>query len=167
LPSAAAYLACGLGAAVLEKHHALGQLAGEVLAEVGVDLAAQLVVPGRPHVRPRLDRELPRPGRLDREAPAPAHAVDVRVERPHRGLEPAPTSGRLVLDDGAQLLVAIAEDVGLDVDGVVHGSLGRIAATVHDGGRMRDPDAPWRFGALGGGHPGVEYPTSCICEPLS
>ena len=51
------------------------ELAAEVLVEVGGDLAAQLVVPGRPAVGPRLEVELPGAGRLDRELTRPAHAA--------------------------------------------------------------------------------------------
>src|SRR5262249_32331513 len=141
----AARLAVGSLERALEQDRALGQLAGEVLVEVGLDLAPQLVVPCGPGVRPRLDRGLPAADRLDAEGAAAAHAREVGVERGHRRLEPAGPAGRLVLDDGAQLLVAVAEDVGLDGDTVADGALWRVPAAVDDGGRMRDPDAPRRF----------------------
>ena len=104
-------LVLGDGGRRLEQHDALGQLAAEVVL-AGVDLALHLVTPGGEHVAPGLDRVLPAARRRDRELALPAHAVDVRVDRVHRRLEPAPAARRLVADDGAHDLVAVAEDVG-------------------------------------------------------
>ena len=142
----------------LDEHRALGQLAAEVVL-AGVDLAVHLVAPGGEHVAPRLDRELPAAGRLDRELALPAHAVDVRVDRLHRRLEPAPAAGRLVADDGAHDLVAVAEDVGGDVDRVADAALGRVTSAVDGRAGMVDQRPRGRFGSLRGGHLPREYPT--------
>ena len=121
---------------------ALGQLAGEV-GLAGLELARDLVAPGGERVDPRLDRPLPAPGRpVDREAARPADAVVVGVDRRQRRLVPARRrSGRLPAHDGAQDLVAVAEDVGRDVDDVADRALDRPAAAVDDRGRVLDPDA--------------------------
>ena len=49
-------------------------------------------------------------------------------------------AGRLVLDDGLQLLVAVAEDVGGNGDGVAYGALDGVPAVVEDRRRLCDPD---------------------------
>ena len=117
------------GDGLLEQHDAFRELAGEIVL-AGVDLALHLVPPRGEQVVPGLDRELPAAGRGDRELALPAHAVDVRVDRVHRRLEPAPAAGRLVADDGAHDLVAVAEDVRGDLDGVADATLGRVASAV-------------------------------------
>ena len=126
----------------LEQHGALGQLAAEVVL-AGVDLAVHLVAPGGEDVAPRLDRVLPAAGRLDRELALPADAVDVGVDRVHRRLEPAPAAWRLVADDGAHDLVAVAEDVGGDLDRVADAALGRVTSAV-------DGRAGWLISVLAG-----------------
>ena len=148
----------GLGAlgGVLEQHDALGELAREVVLAGGV-LALQLVAPGAEQVAPRLDVPLPAARRLHGELAFPEDAVDVGVDRVHRHLEPAAGARRLVADDGAQHLVAVAEDVGRHPDRVADAALGRVASAVHRRCRVVDPDPRRRFGSLGGGHsqPGV------------
>ena len=138
-------------AAASTQHRALGQLAAEVVL-AGVDLAVHLVAPGGEHVAPGLDRELPAARRLDRELALPAHAVDVRVDRVHRRLEPAPAARRLVADDGAHDLVAVAEDVGGDLDRVADAALGRVTSAVDGRRGMVDQRPGGSFVALRGGH---------------
>ena len=141
-----ALVARALGLRALEQHDALGQLAGEILLR-DRDLALDLVAPGGEEVDPGLDRELPGALDLDREAPLPADAVVVGVDRVQLGLAPAARAGGLVGDDRAQLLVAVAEDVGLDLDEVADGALGGVAPGVHRRLRVLDVD-PWRWRLL-------------------
>ena len=142
----------------LEQHGALGQLAAEVVL-AGVDLAVHLVAPGGEDVAPGLDRVLPAAGRLDRELALPADAVDVGVDRVHRRLEPAPAARRLVADDGAHDLVAVAEDVGGDLDRVADAALGCVTSAVDGRAGMVDQRPRGSFVALRGGHLPREYPT--------
>ena len=107
----------------LEQHDAFAQLARELVL-AGLELALQLVAPGREQVGPGLDRELPAALPVDDERAAPAHAVVVRVERVQLGLGPLARSGAAVDGDRAQLLVAVAEDVAGDLDQVAHRALG-------------------------------------------
>ena len=141
--------ALGARRGLLEQHDALGQLAGEVLLPGG-DLALQLVAPGGEDVAPGLDRPLPAAHHVDRELALPAHAVDVRVDRPHRRLDPAAAAGAAVAHDGAEDLVAVAEDVGGHADGLADHALGGIAPGVDRGRRVLDDDA--RRVALGVGY---------------
>jgi hypothetical protein len=136
----------------LEEDDALRELAAEVLVEVGVDLAAQFVVPRRPAVRPGLEAVEPRARRLDREHTRPADAVDVGVDRGQLGLEPAPSPRRLELHDRLQLLVAVAEDVGGNGDGIAYGALDCVPPVVEDRGRLGDSDPARAFTALRCGH---------------
>ena len=55
-------------------------------------------------------------------------------------LQPPPPARRLVLDDRLELLVAVAEDVGGDGDGVAYGALDRVPPVVEDRRRLCDPD---------------------------
>ena len=60
--------------------------------------------------------------------------------------------GAAVADGGAQELVAVAEDVGGDVDDVARRALGRVAAAVDHRLRALDVDARGRLGVLARGH---------------
>ncbi len=71
---------------VLEQQRALGELAAEVVL-AGVDLALQLVAPGREDVAPGLDRSTPSARACRPELALPADAVVMGVERVHRRLE--------------------------------------------------------------------------------
>ena len=62
--------------------------------------------------------------------------------------------GRLVLDDGLQLLVAVAEDVGGNGDGVAYGALDCVPPVVEDRRRLCDSDPARTFTALRCGHLG-------------
>ena len=132
-------LPLGLGARALgrgaEQQRALGELPGEV-ALAGLQLALELVAPGAEQVGPGLDRELPAPGPIDAELAAPPHAVDVGVDPVQRRLLPAAVARAAVADHGAQLVVAVAEDVGRHGDDVADAPLDR------DSGRRRrsEPD---------------------------
>jgi hypothetical protein len=138
---------------VLEQQHALAELARQVVL-AGLELAPQLVAPGGEDVGPRLDRELPAAGRVDDERAAPAHAVDVRVERVQLRLAPLARAVALVEDDGAELVVAVAEHVRRHLDQVADGALGGIAPGVDGRGRVLDVDAGRRrLGHLGGKYP--------------
>jgi hypothetical protein len=127
---------------VVEEDDALAQLARELVL-AGLELARQLVAPGGEQVGPGVDRELPAAQPVDHERAAPAHAVVVRVERVQLGLGPRACAGAAVHRDGAQLLVAVAEDVARDLDEVADRALRRVAARIHDGLRVLDVD-PWR-----------------------
>ena len=74
----------------------------------------------------------------------------MRVDRPHRRLDPAAAAGPAVAHDRAQDLVAVAEDVGGDAHGVADHALGGIAPGVDRGRRVLDDDA--RRVALGVGY---------------
>ena len=96
---------------------------------------------------------LPAPGRpVDLEAPRPPDALVVGVDRGQRRGGPPAGPGRLPAHLGPQHLVAVAEDVGRDVDDVAHGPLDRPAPAVDDRGRVLDADAGRRLRRLSGGH---------------
>jgi hypothetical protein len=141
------------GGDVRQQQGALAQLAREVML-AGLELALQLVAPGREDVRPAGDRELPATDPVDDERAAPAHAVVVRVERVQLGLGPLARARAPVQRDGAQLLVAVAEDVGGDFDEVADRALRRVAAGVDDRLRVLDVD-PGRRRLR---HRGAKYP---------
>src|SRR5687768_15545979 len=103
-------------------------------------------------VAPSFDRPLPATGRLDRELALPADAVDVGVDRVERRLDPPLGARRLVAHDRAQLLVAVAEDVGGDADGVADAALDRVASAVHLRGGVVDLDPRRELGSLRRGH---------------
>jgi len=145
-------VALGVLEGALEEDHALGKLGREVFVEVGGHFAAQLVVPGGPAVRPRLDGPLPGAGRLDGELTRPAHAGHVGVDGVQFRLQPSPSAWRLVLDDSLQLLVAVAEYVGGNGDRVAYGALDGVPAVVEDRRRLCDPDPARAFTALRCGH---------------
>ena len=129
----------------LEQQDALGELAGEVMLLRG-DLALELVAPGAEHVGPRLHRELPAALAVDVEAAGPAHAAEVGVDPLHLGLPAVVVAGALVADDGAEQVVAVAEDVGLHRYGVSHAALGGVQSAVDGRGRVLDDDALGRLG---------------------
>ena len=116
---------------LLEQHHALRQLAGEVLL-AGVDLAPQLLAPGGERVGPGLDRPRVAAEPVDgRTSPAQRSPAIVRVDARASGSRPT------CCEPGAQErttarsdVVAVGEDVGADRDGVADGALGRVAAAV-------------------------------------
>ena len=124
---------------VLEQQHALAELAREVVLP-GLELAAQLVAPGGEDVGPGLDRPLPAARAVDDERAAPADAVDVGVERVQLGLAPLALARGPVQHDRAELLVAVAEHVGRDLDEVADGPLGRVPARIDDRLRVLDMD---------------------------
>ena len=152
----------------LQQHDALRQLAREVLVDVGLDLAAQLVVPGGPHVRPRLDRELPAARSSRRRSCRPSGrrarcaskaVIGVSSQRVPPGALYLTTARSFSCP--SRKMSASTATVSPTV------RLGAYRPQSMTGRRMRNPDAPWRFVAFGGGHPAVEYPTSSIYEPLS
>ena len=139
----------------LEQADALGQLAGEVVL-LGGHLAREFVPPRAEHVGPGLDRVVPPTGLVHLEARGPAHAAEVGVDPLHLDLAPVARLRRFVADDGAEDLVAVAEDVGLHGDRVADDALGRVATVVHRRRRVLDHDAGRRrlrraVGALCGG----------------
>ncbi len=128
----------------------------------GVELARDLVAPAGEDVDPRLDRPLRRADDVDRELAGPADAVVVGVDRRERRLAP----GRLAVlpeaDDGAQDLVAVAEDVGRDRDDVAYRALDRPATFLDRGPDELDADARRRrLGSRSGGHVSALFP---ICS---
>ena len=138
-----------------EELDAFRELAGELMLLRG-DLALELVAPGAEHVGPGLDRVFPRSLLVDVEAALPAHAAEVGVDAHHLGLAPVAGLRRLVADDRAQDVVAVAEDVGLDFDRVPDDALGGIPAVVDRRRRVLDHDplgaAAWfRAARLGRG----------------
>ena len=142
-------------AAAWSRLDALGELAGEVVL-LGGHLARELVPPGAEHVGPGLDRVLPPTGQVHLEARGPAHAAEVGVDPLHLDLAPVARLRRFVADDGAEDLVAVAEDVGLHGDRVADDALGRVATVVHRRRRVLDHDPGRRrlrraVGALCGG----------------
>ena len=142
--SASARLRCQR---LLEQQRPLRQLARQVVL-AGADLARELVAPGGEHVGPGLDRELPAPDRVHREAARPAHATQVGIGAPHLGLAEFALAGPAGAHDGAQQVVAVAEDVGRDGHGVPDAALGRVAPGIDRGERVLDLDAGRR--GLGG-----------------
>jgi hypothetical protein len=127
----------------------------------GLELAPQLVAPGGEHVGPRLDRELPAARPVDDERAAPANAVDVRVERVQLGLVPLAPAVGAVGGDGAELLVAVTEDVGRHLDQIADRPLRGIPARVDDRLGILDVDA--RRGR-GPGHWVAEYPLAAAAN---
>src|SRR5204863_4497559 len=93
------------GDLALEQHRALGELAREILLP-RLDLALQLVLPGRDTVGPGGDRERPAPAPVDLERAAPP----VVAERTQRLLAPAPLARRPHPDRRAERVVAVLED---------------------------------------------------------
>ena len=127
-------------------------------------LRAQLVAPGR-----RRGRSRPRSS----TASGPASSTGTRPPSARRcgGRRPAcsrrsrqlRSPGAAVADDGAQDLVAVAEDVGRDRDGVADGALDRLAAAVDGRRRVLDPDARRRRLAFGRGH--ARHGSHPTCSP--
>ena len=140
----------GLACRSPEKLDALGELAGQVVL-LRRHLAGELVAPGSEDVRPRLHRVLPAARAVELEAACPADAAEVGVDGDHLDLAPAARLRRLVADDRAEDLVAVAEDVGLDPDRVADDPLGGVPAVVDRGRRILDDDPlggwPGRAGA--------------------
>ncbi len=126
----------------LEEQDSLGDLAGEVVLLRG-DLALELVAPGPEHVGPGLDGVLPAALAVDVEAAGPADAAEVGVDPLHLRLAVVGVARALVADDRAEEVVAVAEDVGLDLDGVADAALGGVPAAVDRRSRVLDDD-PWR-----------------------
>ncbi len=131
-----------------EQHLALRELAREIVL-AGLDLAPQLVAPGPEHVGPGDDRPFPAADPLDQEAPRPADAVEVGVGLVQLALLPLRVARAAEAHGSPQQLVAVAEDVGADVDRVADAPLHGVAAAVHDGSRQRDHDPPRRRGRRG------------------
>ena len=75
-----------------------------------------------------------------------------------RRLAPALVPGVAPAHDGAQHLVAIAEDVRRHLHRVGHGALDWPATAVDGRRRVRDPDAARRFGLGAGGHVHPSFP---------
>ena len=83
------------------------------------------------------------PGPVHRELARPAHAAQMGVDPAQSDLAPLLLAGAAIADDGADELVAVAEDVGLDVDDVPDAPFGGVAAAVN-GGRGELDDDPAR-----------------------
>ena len=124
----------------LEEQDALGDLAGELVVLRG-DLALELVAPGPEHIGPGLHRVLPAALSVDVEAARPADAAEVGVDPLHLRFAVVGIAGALVADDRAEEVVAVAEDVGLDPDGVADAALGGVQAAVDGRGRVLDDNA--------------------------
>ena len=116
--------ALGLLVGALDQRPALAQLEADV--EPGVVLLHDLAAPALEQIAPRLDGVEVTGVALERKPPAPA----VVVEERHRRLAPLGLVLRAVLDRRRDLVVTVAEDVGLDLDHVAHHPLDRMAATV-------------------------------------
>ena len=127
---------------------ALGELAREVVL-LGRDLAPELVPPGPEHVGPRFDRVLPAALLVDLEVRGPPDAAEVGIEPLHLLFLFVGGARGSVADDGAEDLVAVAEDVGLDPNGVADAALGRVAAVVHRRGGVLDHDPRGRLTGAG------------------
>jgi hypothetical protein len=125
---------------ILEQHDAFRDLAGEVVLTRG-DLPRQLVAPGSEHVRPRLDRVQPAADLIDLELTAPAHPVDMPVNRPQLRFSPLLAAWREVAHDRSQQIVAVAKDVDRDGHDVADAALGGIAAAVDRRRGILDQDA--------------------------
>ena len=97
----------------------------------GRDLALELVAPGAEHVGPGLDRVLPA-ARSRSTANSPAQRTPSRWASIRRisASRQRRFAGAAVADDGAQQVVAVAEHVGGDGDGVADAPLGRVTAVV-------------------------------------
>ena len=118
--------------ALREQHGALGQLAGQVVLP-GRELALELVAPGREASVQASIVYCQRPSASTVNAPSqrtPSRCASTGASRHSRQRLPP---GAAVAHDGAQDLVAVAEDVGRHRDGVAHAALGGIAAGVDDG----------------------------------
>ncbi len=127
--------ALGLLMRLLDQLAALDQLERDV--EAGVVLLLHLVAPAREQVAPSLDRVEVAGVAGDRKLAGPAVVVDQR----HGRLAPALLVLRAVLDRRGDLVVAVAEDVGLDRDDVAHHALDRMAAAVELGRHALDHHA--------------------------
>jgi hypothetical protein len=151
----------GIDAVALHEQPALGELAREVGLAGGV-LALDLGVPGAEGVGPRLDRPLPDAAGRDGEAAGPGVAVDVGVDAPQLVLGPLLRALGARLDDGAQEVGAVLEDLGGHLVGVAGDRLGAVAPAVDQRARVLDLDA--RGGLLSGrsGHWPVQCPTSGV-----
>ena len=128
---------------------ALGQLAAQVLL-AGLDLAPQLVAPGRGAVAPRLDEVLPAAAAGDGER-AGEDVVAGRLER--RRLEAA-LAGLAVEDAGAEDVVPVAEHARGDVDALAHRPFDGEAAAVELGPNGLDTNPRQRFSERFHGHGG-------------
>ena len=138
---------CGLA----QQHQALGHLPAQVMLR-SLHLAPQLIAPGAEPVGPGLNRVCPRPRLLDLEASGPTDAVEMGVDRTHLSLTPKAAFPmrtthlpRVVQNDRAQQIVAIAEDVGLHHDAVPHAALGGEPPAVNRWRRVLDHDPLGRF----------------------
>ena len=114
----------GLGVGALDQQAAFGQLEADV--QTGIVLLHDLGAPALEQVAPGRDRIEIAGVAGDREPAAPAVVVDER----HRRLAPVPLVLRAILDAGGDLVVAVAEDVGLDLDHVADHPLDRMPAAV-------------------------------------
>ena len=105
-------------------------------------LLADLVEPGAERVAPGLDRELVAGVALERKAAGPAVVVD----EAHRRAAPLGLAGNAVEHRGGDLLVAVGEDVGPDLDGIADDALDRRAAAVDLRPHRLDDDAALAVG---------------------
>src|SRR5205807_1491880 len=95
----------------------LRHLAGEVVLAAR-ELALELVPPRPEHVAPGFDGVLPAADMAQPHLRRPPVSAGLLVDPVHLGFLPALLAGAAVLDDGAQQLVPVPEDVGFDPDEV-------------------------------------------------
>ena len=122
------------------------QLEGNVLP--GFELFLDLVPPGRPAVGEGLDG-VDVAGVVGQEHLAGPAVV---LDQPHLRFLPVLVTGAPVLDDGGDLVVAVLEDVGGDLEDVAHDPLDRVAAGVDLRLHALDDDAAGRFDDIWQGH---------------
>ena len=123
-----------LGQRLLDQHPAFDQLEADVQA--GVVLLHDLAAPALEQIAPRLDGVEIAAVAMHREPAGPAVVVDRRQRR----LAPVGLVLGAVLDRGGDLVMAVAEHVGLDLDHVADHALDRMAPAVELGIEMLDHD---------------------------
>src|SRR6266542_4161983 len=133
---------------------------GDALAERAREVLATLVAllevgePRAEGLRQRLDRVVVPAQRLEREGARPAVVVDVA----HRRLAPRALAGSPVLQIGDEHVVAVLEDVGLDLEDPPDLALDGIASAVDSGGEPLDDDGAPRRVDRPSGHGRVTGP---------
>jgi hypothetical protein len=128
----------------VEQQGALGQHQVHVLAQR--DLDGRVVLPPGHRVAPRLDPELPPP--LGRDRDVGAAPVGARGELAHHGQRQLAAVRRAHHYGGAEPLVALAEDLGADLEGLACYRLGRSSALVRGGLHVEDGNSAYHAATL-------------------